>query len=93
VKAATYSHLVRLPDVHLCTARAILAGTTLRAVWRSGPAVDVGFTTNELDVVGALAVAVTSSVLGAGLVGGRQTTIKRHLAEVDGAIETAGQGC
>ena len=46
---------------------------------------------DELDVLGALRVAVTSSVLGTNLVPreARHTTIGIHLREVDGTVKTA----
>jgi len=48
---------------------------------------------NELEITGALRVAVSSSVLGTRLVGGvlGHATIKVHLGEVDGTVQTAGQ--
>lgn len=48
-------------------------------------------TVDELEITRALAVAVASSVLGSGRVGGvlGQTTVGVHRDEVHGAVETA----
>ena len=50
--------------------------------------------TDELQVTGALGVAVTSTILGTSLVGGvaRHATILLHSDEVEGTIETALEG-
>ena len=50
-------------------------------------------TVDELDVPGALGVAVTRSVLGTSLVGGeaRHATIGVHGGEVESTVETAGE--
>jgi len=80
---------VGLPDVHLSAACAVLAGA--RAAVSATPAVNVGLAVDELDVLRALAVAVPSAILGTGLVAlePRQATVLVHLAEVDGAVQTA----
>jgi hypothetical protein len=85
------SDRVGLPEIHLVTACAVFAGTSVGAVGSWVPADVVGLATDELDVVGALGVAVTSSVLGTGLVVGElgHASVGIHLGEVDGTIETA----
>jgi hypothetical protein len=48
---------------------------------------------DELDVARTLGVAVTSTVLGTGLVAGEpgHATVSIHLTQVEGAVETAGE--
>ena len=80
--------LVGLPDVHLHAARSVLAGGG-----RGVPALNVGLTSDELDVVGALSVTVTSTVLGSGLVARvlGHATISIECSEVEGTVEAARQ--
>lgn len=84
---------VGLPDVHLGAAATVLAAAGVGVVVGAVPALDVGLSVDELDVEGALAVAVAGAVLGAGSVRLElgQATILVHLREVDGAVEAAGQ--
>lgn len=60
---------------------------------KTGREVCLYLTINELKVVGALGIAVTSSISSSGLVVGVLgcTTISIHLHEVEGAVESAGQ--
>ncbi len=82
---------VGLPDVHLGAAGAVLSGS--RAAVGATPAINVGLAVDELDVLRALAVAVARAVLGTGLVAleSRHSAVLVHLAEVDGAVQTAGE--
>jgi len=89
VRGDSVGDAVGLPDVHLVTAGASASSAGVIVVGGSGPALNVGFAVDELDVLGALSVAVSSTVLGTGLVGGGKTTICGHGHEVEGAVETA----
>lgn len=50
---------VGLPDIHLRAAGAVFAGSGVLVVVGWVPALDVGLTVDELDVVGALGIAVS----------------------------------
>ena len=81
---------VGLPDVHLRAAGTDLAGSSVRVGVRWVPALDVGLSVDELDVVGTLTVAVTSSELGTSLVVAlADATVSGHLDEVESTVETA----
>jgi len=84
---------VGLPDIHLVTAGTSTTGSSVRVVVGWLPAFDVGSSSDELEVSGALRVAVASSVLGTSLVVGvlARTTVGVHLGEVESAVETAGE--
>lgn len=84
---------VSLPDVHLRAARAVVANAGVNIVGGWGPAFDVALTVDELEITRALAVTVTSSILGTGLVGGvlGHATIGIHVHKVEGTVETTGQ--
>ncbi|KAL3295588.1 glycosyl hydrolase family 7 [Colletotrichum asianum] len=74
------------PDVHLSAAAAVRTDTSVGIVGRGDPALDVGLAADELEVASALGVAVSSTVLGTGLVGGvlGHATVLVHLDEVEG---------
>ena len=59
---------VGLPDVHLSAASTQVADAGVGVAVRGIPALNVGLATNELDITGALAVAVASSVPGTSVV-------------------------
>jgi hypothetical protein len=81
---------VGLPDIHLRAARADLARSRVRVSVRWVPALNIGLAVDELDIVGALGIAVTSSVLGTSLVVAlSDTTVGSHLDEVESTVETA----
>ena len=61
---------VGLPDIHLVTAGAGATSASVSVVGGSAPALNVGLAVDELDVLGALSVTVSSTVLGTCLVGG-----------------------
>ena len=83
---------VGLPDVHLGAAGTQLALAGVGVVVGRVPALDVGHTVDELDVVGALGVAVTSSVLGTSLVVALvDTTVGSHLNKVESTVQAARQ--
>jgi len=84
-------HAVGLPDVHLHTAGAVLTISGVLVVRRRLPILDIGLAVDELDVARALSIAVSSTVLGTGLVVGETglATILVHGHEVESAIETA----
>lgn len=83
---------VGLPDVHLGAAGTHLALAGVGVVVGRVPALDVGYTVDELDVVGALGVAVSSSVLGTSLVVALvDTTVGSHLNKVESTVQTARQ--
>lgn len=83
---------VGLPDVHLSAAGTELAGSTVRVGVRWVPALDVGGAVDPLDVVGALGVAVSSSVLCTSLVVAlADATISSHFDEVQSSIQATGE--
>jgi hypothetical protein len=83
---------VGLPDVHLWAASTDLTLAGVRVVVRRVPALNVGLSVDELDVVGALGVAVSGSILGTGLVVALvDTTVGGHLDEVESTVQTARQ--
>lgn len=57
---------VRLPDVHLVTARAGVASACVCVVGGSTPALNVGLALDELDILWTLGITVAGTVLGAG---------------------------
>jgi len=86
-------HAVSLPDIHLVTAGSVVSGTSVGIVGIGSPAIGVCNTVDELDVSGALGVAVSGSVLGTSLVRREpgNTTVGVHLGEVEGTVETTGK--
>ena len=84
---------VGLPDVHLRAAGAHCSGTRIRVAGRRIPSHNVSQSIDELQVLRALSIAVSSSVLGTGLVGGvlGETTILVHLGEVESSVQAAGK--
>jgi len=85
------SHVVGLPDIHLRAASAVVTDTSVRVRVGRVPALNVGQAVDELDVTGALSIAVTGTVLGTGLVAAvlGDTTVKVHGDEVQGTVEAA----
>mmetsp|Transcript_43316 Transcript_43316/g.109766 ORF Transcript_43316/g.109766 Transcript_43316/m.109766 type:complete len:243 (-) Transcript_43316:137-865(-) len=80
---------VGLPNVHLCTACAVMAH---RRHVRGVPIQEVRLALHELDVVRALRVAIAGAVLGSGGVPlAIQIAVLVHLDEVHGAVQAAGQ--
>mmetsp|Transcript_7138 Transcript_7138/g.16220 ORF Transcript_7138/g.16220 Transcript_7138/m.16220 type:complete len:267 (+) Transcript_7138:826-1626(+) len=82
-------HVVGLPNIHLGTAGAIVtkAHAVAEILWVWLPILRVGDAIDELDVMGALGITVTSPILGTRLVLAQtQTTIAGHLHEVHGTI-------
>jgi hypothetical protein len=82
-------NLISLPDVHLGT-----AGThfTNSSIWVSGgwlPSLDISLTINELDVVWALSIAISSTVCSTGIVTITLVSGLLHLDEVEGTVDTA----
>lgn len=79
------------PDIHLRAAGTVVTNTSVSIVGGGGPALNVGDTVDELEITGALSVAVTGAVLGTSLVVGvlGLSTIKIHGDEVEGAVKTA----
>ena len=77
------------PDIHLRAARAVLADAGVLVVGRLLPVANVGLAVDELEVTGALGIAVTCTVLGARLVARvlGQATVLVHGDEVQGAVE------
>lgn len=82
---------VGFPDIHLGTAGTSLSETSVGIGGGWSPSLNVSSTTDELHVVWALSIAVTSTVLGTGLVGWvlGLTTILVHFNEVQGSVDTA----
>lgn len=85
---------VGLPDVNLGAAGSAVADTGAVVSVRGLPAVVVGSAAEELEVTGALGVAVTGTVLGTGLVVGLAAlaTVRGHGDEVESRVQTALDG-
>jgi hypothetical protein len=75
---------VGFPDVHLHAASAIFTFARVRVIWARVPSLRVAFTTDELNVVRALSIAVSSSVVSSSFVARvlTETAISIHLGEV-----------
>jgi len=75
---------VGFPYVHFSTTGSVVTSTRVRIIRRWFPVNNVGFTVNEFNIVGALGITVSSSVLSSGLVERifRHSTISRHLYKV-----------
>jgi len=80
---------VGFPDVHLVTAGTEVALAGVGAVAVRNPAHNVGLSIDELEIVGALGIAVASAVLRASRVGARSSSIGGHLREVESAVQAA----
>ena len=80
---------VALPDVHLGAAGAVLAGARVDVSLGWCPVLHVGLSVDELDVVRALSITVTSAISSPGSVGGvfRQAAILHHLDKVEGSVQ------
>jgi len=82
---------VGFPEIHFRAARThgTASGVGIASSWC--PSLNVGLTSDELHVMWALRIAVTSSVFGTSLIGWvlGHTTILVHLDKVDGAVKTA----
>merc|ERR1719499_1769468 len=96
MRSVRIRHAVRLPDVHLCTASAVLAiSHAFVGVMRVGnPIHDVGFARDPLDVVWALSVAVSRPEVGACVVSTLALApLRVHLYEIHRAVHpTEGKG-
>jgi len=81
---------VGFPDVHLGAASTDLASSSVGIGVGGVPSLNVGLSVDELDVVGALGIAVTGSELGTGLVVAlADATVCGHLDEVECTVQTA----
>ena len=81
--------LVSLPDIKLGAAATPLSESGIGVSRRWVPVEGVGLSINELDVMRALSITVTSSIFGAGLVTIAMVSIFGHLDEVKSTIDTA----
>lgn len=66
----------------------MVSETSVCVVARGNPTLDVGLTTNELEVTRTLAITVSRSVCCASFVGAREATVRGHGDKVQGAIQT-----
>lgn len=82
---------VGLPDIHLWAASTVLSGTSVLVLSRWGPSDNVSLTVDELDIVWALSIAVTGTVLSTSLVTrvAGLSSIGVHLREVESTVQTA----
>lgn len=86
------SNGVSLPNVHLWATSTGLTLTSVGVVGGGVPSDNVGLAVDEFDVVGALRITVTSSVLGTSLVVTLvHTAIGSHFDEVESTVQTARQ--
>lgn len=69
----------------------MVTDTSIGVVRGGSPAVNVGLTTDELQVTRTLRVAVSDTILSTGLVVGvfGDTTVGVHVHEVEGTVQTA----
>merc|ERR1719502_821738 len=88
VHGVSSSHLVCLPQVNLCAATSVLASACVLVCFTWDPLLHVGLTVDELQVMGALGIAVTETHLGAGVAVLGFATIGIHLHKVQGTIQT-----
>ena len=83
---------VGLPDVELEAASPVVTDTGIDVVVAAGPVLAVGLSVDPLDIVRTLGVTVPSPVRGASRVAGVvETSVRLHLHEVEGAIQTTGK--
>lgn len=82
---------VCLPDIKLRAAGSRIADSSVGVVDRWRPTLNVGLTSNELQVTRALGVAVSNAVLSTSLVVGvlGDTAVGVHDDEVEGTVQTA----
>lgn len=82
---------ISLPDVHLDAAAPVAPGAAVDVALAGLPVEKIGLPVYELDIVGALGIAVASTVSGASLVIGKTcaATIRVHLYKVQSAVEAA----
>jgi len=85
--------LVGFPDVHLHAASTVFTLARVRVIWARNPSFGVGFTTDELNVLRALSIAVSSSIVSSSLVARvlTETTIGIHLGEVESSVKSTGE--
>jgi len=81
---------VGLPDIHLRAAGSVLATPRIGIVRRGLPAVKVGLTIDPFDVVRALSIAITSTVLGTSFVIRElgRSAISIHCHKVEGPVKS-----
>jgi len=89
VRSVGRSHGVRFPHVHFVATRSIFSSSSVGISGVGLPIENIGLSVNELDIVGALGIAVSSTVGSSGLVSRilGHTTISVHLYEVKGTVE------
>merc|ERR1719150_78564 len=96
MRSVRICHAVRLPDVHLCTARAVLAYPHVAkgVIWVGHPLHTVGFARDPLHVVWTLGVTVSCPIFGACVVSTQALApFLVHLHEIHRAIHpTYGRG-
>jgi len=82
---------VGLPDIHFSAARSDFTEASIWVAWRWVPAFGVGFSVDELDVMWALSITISSSVASSSSISWEccLSSIFRHLNEVKSSIETA----
>ena len=80
---------VRFPDIHLRTTTSELSNTSVTST--RIPSLTVRFTVDELDIMRALRVAVSSSVLGSCQIRAGHSTVLSHLNKVQRTVQTTRQ--
>ena len=79
---------VSLPDVELHAARSVFASSGVRVRFAWIPSFFVSFSIDEFDVMRALSITVSNTVLSSSLVVSSASSILWHLREVDGSVES-----
>lgn len=82
MRSIGFRNRVGFPNVQLSAARSELACTSF-------PSFSVGLTINEFEVIWALGIAITSTILGTSSVTATDVSILVHLNEIKSTIETA----
>ena len=84
---------VGFPDVHLGAASAVASCSTVLVSWAWLPVFTVAFAVYKLEVVGALSIAISRTVLRSSLIARifAHPTIGIHLHEVEGTVQSTWQ--
>lgn len=91
VRSKSVGHGVCFPDIHLRAARSNVSRPGVRTAGFCGPAFAVGSSVDELQILWALSITVSRSILGTGQVGGvlGHSSVGVHGHEVESAVQSA----
>jgi len=82
--------LVGFPDVHLTAAGTPFTGSAIWVGWVRDPVEDIGLSVDELDILWALSITISSTVGGTSLVSWvlGSPTIGLHFDEIEGTVDS-----